>query len=87
MAAMGGECYRCGETRLGSLTLHHRYEGTRSRGNSFYTGKPGTLWYKRITVKTWAEVWLCDLLCHSCHHDLHATSQAGHDVWSYLRSR
>lgn len=74
VAAMGGACYRCGETRLKRLTLHHRKSEYRTQKNNNPDNPRGTLWYGVPTVETWAEVWLCDLLCYGCHHELHTDS-------------
>jgi hypothetical protein len=66
---MGGQCYQCREARLSALTLHHRDPADRSNPNNM--GSFSTLWGHKISVTTWAEVWLCDLLCHNCHQVLH----------------
>lgn len=75
--AMGGACYRCGETRLSLLTLHHRDPSAKT--------STVPLWRRRLTPSVWAEIWLCDLLCHNCHALEHAGAHRGMDAISYRR--
>jgi hypothetical protein len=81
VSAMGGACYVCGEDRLAVLTLHHRYEGLRPVSNQAPRRFPSP-WGHAIDASTWAEVWLCDLLCHNCHNDLHSSIEG--TCWEYL---
>ena len=69
IVAMGGACWKCGEDREPCLSLHHRWPALKTRSHNT---ENGALWRKAITIATWAEVWLCDLLCHNCHALEHA---------------
>jgi hypothetical protein len=69
IAAMGGACWDCGEDREPCLVLHHRWPDLKTGSHN---SENGALWRKAITRRTWAEVWLCDLLCHNCHAMRHA---------------
>jgi hypothetical protein len=81
VAALGGECVKCGDRRMAVLTLHHRHPDMKRRTieRNF---KP---WRRPMTPKVWAEVWLCDLMCATCHMLEGATVIGETECWEWLR--